>query len=136
MELGPGERLVLHALFVLGKYPALVAATAYILNHYAGWAIPTWVVCAVAIITVPLVISLAIAIRCWIVYRAAERQGAVLAPRWRGRWIGNLDVLRDLLNSFRTGYPGESAHAVLARGCASLRVSCVVYRGRIAGKVH
>ena len=101
---------MLRALLVIGKYPATVVAAAYVLSRYGGWTIPAWAVCVAAIVTVPLVIGLAITIRCWLVYRAAERQGATLAPKWEGKWIGNLDVLKDLLHSFRTGYPGEQVH--------------------------
>ncbi|EPT04095.1 hypothetical protein FOMPIDRAFT_1022169 [Fomitopsis schrenkii] len=107
MELGPGERLVLRALLVLGKYPAIVAAAAYALNHYAGCAIPVWAVCIGALATIPLVIGLVISFRRWRVSRAAERHGATFAPKVKGRWLGNLDVLKDVLHSFRTGYPGD-----------------------------
>lgn len=107
MELGPGERLVLRALLVIGKYPASIVAAAYVLNHFAGWAIPTWAVCVAVISIVPLVIALAITIQGWLVHRAADRQGATFAPKWEGKWPGNLDVLRDMLHSFRTGYPGK-----------------------------
>lgn len=107
MELGPGERLVLRALLVLGKYPALAAAAAYALNHYAGLAIPQWAVCSGALATIPLAIALTIEVRSWRVFRATERHGAMLAPKWEGRWPANFDVLKDVLNSFRHGYPGE-----------------------------
>ncbi|KAI0722460.1 cytochrome P450 [Fomitopsis betulina] len=106
MELGPGERLVLRAIIVLGKYPAIVVTVAYALN-YAGWAIPPWVVCIGALATVFLVVGGAITFQCWSVFRAAERHGAVVAPKVKGRWFGNLDVLKDVLHSFRTGYPGD-----------------------------
>ena len=58
MELGPGERLVLRALLVIGKYPASIVAAAYVLNHFAGWAIPTWAVCVAVISIIPLVVAL------------------------------------------------------------------------------
>lgn len=104
--------MVLRALLVMGKYPALVAATAYVLNHYAGWAIPTWAVYAGALATIPLAVCLSIGLRCWNVSRATKRYGATLAPPWEGKWFANFDVLRDVLNSFRHGYPGEYASTI------------------------
>ena len=106
---------MLRALLVLGKYPALVAATAYVLNHYAGWATPTWAVLTGALATIPIAICLTIGLRCWNVSRATKRYGATLAPPWEGRWFANFDVLRDVLNSFRHGYPGEYARVVAGR---------------------
>lgn len=97
---------MLRAIIVLGKYPAIVVTVAYALN-YAGWAIPPWVVCIGALATVFLVVGGAITFQCWSVFRAAERHGAVVAPKVKGRWFGNLDVLKDVLHSFRTGYPGK-----------------------------
>lgn len=117
---------MLRALLVLGKYPAIVAAAAYALNHYAGCAIPVWAVCIGALATIPLVIGLVISFRRWRVSRAAERHGATFAPKVKGRWLGNLDVLKDVLHSFRTGYPGEQPGII-----PEMRVDAWVFtRGR------
>lgn len=127
---------MLRALLVLGKYPALVAAAAYALNHYAGWAIPAWAVCTGALATIPLAIALAIGVRCWSVSRATERHGATLAPKWEGRWFANFDVLKDVLNTFRHGYPGEHPRvAVVLRTSGCKRVLCAGCRGRPVGEV-
>ena len=106
MELGPGERLVLRGLLTVGKYPVLVASIAYVLNHYAGWDIPAWTVCFGALGIVPLVVFAAVRIKYWQIFSAAARRDAIIAPKWEGKWLGNLDVLYSVLESFRHGYPG------------------------------
>jgi hypothetical protein len=41
--------------------------------------------------------------------------GACLVPRVQGRWLGNLDVLRTMMENWRDGYPGMFlASSVLA----------------------
>ncbi|KZT71413.1 cytochrome P450 [Daedalea quercina L-15889] len=107
MELGPGEQLVLRGLLTVGKYPVLVASVAYLLNRYAGWDIPAWAVCLGAFGVIPLVVFVAIRIRYWQIFSAAARRGAIIAPKWKGKWPGNVDVLYAVLESFRHGYPGE-----------------------------
>ncbi|KZT71411.1 cytochrome P450 [Daedalea quercina L-15889] len=107
MELGPGERLVLRGLLTAGKYPVLVASAAYLLNHYAGWDIPAWAVCLGALGTIPLAVFVAIRIRYWQVFSAAARHGAIIAPQWTGKWLGNLDILYLILEGYRNGYPGD-----------------------------
>ncbi|KZT71412.1 cytochrome P450 [Daedalea quercina L-15889] len=107
MKLGPGERLVLRGLLTVGKYPVLVASAAYLLNRYAGWIIPAWAVCLGALAIIPLVVFMAVRIRYWQVFSAAARRGAIIAPQWRGRWLGNLDILYLVLEGFRNGYPGD-----------------------------
>ncbi|KAH9930605.1 cytochrome P450 monooxygenase pc-2 [Fomitopsis serialis] len=107
MVLGPGQRLLLRALVVVGKYPVLVVSAAYLLDRYAGWAIPAWIVWLSALGIIPLVAFVAVRIRYWRIHRAAERKGAIIAPGWSGKWPGNLDVLQAVLQSFRHGYPGD-----------------------------
>nr|GAT57937.1 cytochrome P450 [Mycena chlorophos] len=59
------------------------------------------------------------AARNWLKYwhqkREAAALGARLAPRVRGEWPGNLDIMRDIMNMRLTGYPGDAFVGLIAK---------------------
>lgn len=61
----------------------------------------------IALLSVPAGVVFKIIWKEWADSREAEAMGARLAPRVRGKSLGNFDVLKVLMNYWKTGYPGE-----------------------------
>ena len=75
-------------------------------TRYLSLPIPAWAIALLSLLSVPGRIVGGI---LWTEFRdrrEAERLGARLVPRAKGKRFANLDVLEELLGHWRNGYPG------------------------------
>lgn len=61
-----------------------------------------------AFVGLPLFLTAKIQYKEWVDAKEAERRGARLVPRAKGRWLGNYDLLTSLMEQWKNGYPGSS----------------------------
>lgn len=61
-----------------------------------------------SILSIPLVLTFRVLIRELSARRNAHRHGALLPPQWKGRSIGNIDLLMKSIKDVNEGYPGMS----------------------------
>lgn len=76
-------------------------------TRYLALPIPAWAIALLSLLSVPGRIVGGI---LWTEFRdrrEAERLGARLVPRAKGKRFANLDVLEELLGHWRNGYPGD-----------------------------
>ncbi|THG93091.1 hypothetical protein EW026_g8045 [Hermanssonia centrifuga] len=86
-------------------YPAvLTLALCSILDSLFNADVPTWAYAPIAIASTPVSLAGRIWFHDWLVAHKAARVGAILAPRWDGKAIGNTDLLKLLMGAFETGY--------------------------------
>lgn len=104
--LPPGVPFLARSLLALSFYPLLIVASARLFHRFAGLAIPVWLVPLLALASVAASTAATIALRERRVRRAAARLGAVLPPRWDGRAIGHVDLLRSMVHEYKNGYIG------------------------------
>ncbi|KAF7305559.1 Cytochrome P450 [Mycena chlorophos] len=69
----------------------------------------------VSIASVPVHAAARDGLRYWRQKREAAALGARLAPCVRGKWPGNLDIMRDIMNMRLTGYPGDAFVPLIAK---------------------
>jgi hypothetical protein len=102
--LTPGV-IFLSRTFVL---PCLViAAVRFILDVHFGVFIPKRVVFGATVLAVPIITSLRLTWAQIKKRRRATALGARLVPKVPGKRLGNFDVLVQVINNVRHGYPGK-----------------------------
>ena len=79
----------------------------HILDHAFHIYIPPLARAAVFIAIGPFSIWLAILLDNVNCRLEAKKFATQLAPVWKGRRVGNFDVLLKIMHDFRVGYPGE-----------------------------
>jgi hypothetical protein len=92
---------------------AAFARTAAMLCY--GSSIPTWLLLPWLLACLPL--GFAIKILCTDLFRKYEAasMGARPMPVIKGKRFGNIDLMLNLLEHFKTGYPGMRQHVTLYR---------------------
>ncbi|ETW83746.1 cytochrome P450 monooxygenase 11 [Heterobasidion irregulare TC 32-1] len=90
-----------------------VVAARRVLHSYFNVFVPTWLFVLVLLATPPVVVAVRINVRAYQNKREADRMGAVLAPRYNGKWIGNWDLTVKLMQEFKNGYPADSLWTVI-----------------------
>lgn len=70
--------------------------------------IQTWLITLAVLFSVPISFTIRNSWRTLRHRRAAAAMGAVLAPRARGKYPGNFDLLLQGMDLFQNGYPGKS----------------------------
>ncbi|KAI0934647.1 hypothetical protein AcV5_006422 [Taiwanofungus camphoratus] len=106
--LPPGVPFLARGLLALSFYPLLIVASARLFHRFAGLAIPVWLLPLLALASVAASTAATIALRERRVRRAAARLGAVLPPRWDGRAIGHVDLLRSMVHEYKNGYIADN----------------------------
>jgi hypothetical protein len=96
----PGIRLLSRLLAVL----SLLLIAGYAVN------IPPHLVFVYTILGVPLLSALRIWAARITQHRRARAAGARLVPIAPGRWLGNLDIIRDLRRNWNVSYPRTSQY--------------------------
>ena len=66
---------------------------------------------ALALASAPLLVAARIHLRYRHIRAAAARSHSILPPKWHGRLPGDLDIMQDMVNSLKFGYPGMSVFA-------------------------
>lgn len=107
--LTPGVVFISRTLGFLGIFSVGAVTSRHLLEQYASISVPTWLFLTISVTSLPGIITCRILYKDWRDRREAARLGARLAPKMKGKWIGNLDILRDMVNNFWTGYPGTLA---------------------------
>ncbi|KAJ7454718.1 cytochrome P450 [Mycena latifolia] len=110
MELSPGVRFLACNLLL----PAISVFLARgVANATLGLAVSPWTVLWVSATgAASLAVIRAAATAVYHEFQA-KSMGARLAPRVRGRWPGNVDVLRELLAIYETGYLGDGFYGMV-----------------------
>ena len=107
-HLPPGVAFILHTLatkvapIVGGGYVTLAT-----LDAAFDIALPAPITWTVLSTSVPVVLIARAWWQSWRTRRNAKRLGAVLIPVWEGKLPGNYDRLKEMMEEFEHGYPGE-----------------------------
>ncbi|KZT09730.1 cytochrome P450 monooxygenase pc-3 [Laetiporus sulphureus 93-53] len=107
MAFPPGPSYVARTLAILFIAPATVVILIRLSNQNTYLTIPGWLTVILAFLSIPVCGAIAVQVRYWRIRHAAARLGATFPPTWMGTRFGNLDTLRNLLHSFKHGYPGD-----------------------------
>jgi hypothetical protein len=97
--------------FLVHRFPVLLIAVFVVFAleqvcAYFSVTIPTWFLVFASISSLPLYAAGQILLIFATERRDAVALGACSAPVVRGRWPGNIDVLRTMIHNFHHGYPG------------------------------
>ena len=73
-----------------------------------GIGVPFWIIVPSSIIALPIAFYAQGEFQYWRDKRKAESLGARLAPKVPYKWPGGIDLMAALIETFKTGYIGES----------------------------
>ncbi|PCH37762.1 cytochrome P450 monooxygenase pc-3 [Wolfiporia cocos MD-104 SS10] len=107
LKLPPGIVFLARLLLLTSVYPVFFFSVVGLVDRFSGIAIPTWLVCLVSAVIIPIIAIVRVYIRRWRINRAAARLGAILPPTWRGKRIGNVDTVAEMLESRKSGYTAD-----------------------------
>ncbi|KAJ7095943.1 cytochrome P450 [Mycena belliarum] len=112
--LGPGVVYLSSNAFLLSLPAVCTVAAARVLTATLDIAVPTWLVITLSVASLPLCTALSITLRSFKHRREAAALGARLPPiSTPGKWPGNLDLLIQMQNHWKNGYPGDGLLDVL-----------------------
>ncbi|KIK67201.1 hypothetical protein GYMLUDRAFT_37268 [Collybiopsis luxurians FD-317 M1] len=119
MLVTPGVNFLSRILAILVLFLFSAAAARRFLARYANITLSNSVFLAVTILSLPVLFTGRILLRDLKHKRHAAALGARPVPKVRGKWIGNLDVLKMMMDNFYAGYPADGLwEATEARGPA------------------
>ncbi|KAH9950984.1 cytochrome P450 [Amylocystis lapponica] len=115
--LPPGVSFILR-IFLLLSIPSICASVAAkFAARYLDIVVPPWLAIFTSFVVIPLCVILHKTRNNLQMRREAERLGAILPPRWNGKWFANVDLIPALMNAFVNGYPGDFlGENVISRG--------------------
>lgn len=102
MPITPGVDFLAHHLIP----PSVISAALAFISSFLDLPFPRWTFVLIALLTVPAQVIFGTIWKEWADRREAEAMGARLAPRVQGKSLGNFDVLKELMDYWKTGYPG------------------------------
>jgi hypothetical protein len=85
----------------------LLAAKNRLKPDIAASYLPGWAILLSAVIAIPVFPTVKRLVREWNERRKAAKLGATFPVRWRGKSVGNMDILRSLVASYENGYLSE-----------------------------
>ncbi|KAF9491473.1 cytochrome P450 [Pleurotus eryngii] len=103
----PGIDFLLRGAFVVIAPSVLFAIFLNYIFHLIDIQVSTVVIVLLGALALPVYAAFKICASDWKDRRQADRLGARLPPRVKGRSLGNLDVLRILIKDLGTGYIGD-----------------------------
>ena len=108
-EFPPGPSYILHQLLSLkvAGYAAFVGCI-HFGGEMLGIGVPFWIIVPSSIIALPIAFYAQGEFQYWRDKRKAESLGARLAPKVPYKWPGGIDLMAALIETFKTGYIGES----------------------------
>ncbi|OSX56951.1 hypothetical protein POSPLADRAFT_1067971 [Postia placenta MAD-698-R-SB12] len=109
MALPPGVPFLIRVSLILAFAPVCVVIVANFIWRHTDVALPTWPVTLLTVASTPLTILVRVWYRQWKYQRAAARLGAIMPPRWVGKKLGNLDILKEMLQTMQSGYIADFA---------------------------
>ncbi|CDO68134.1 hypothetical protein BN946_scf185003.g6 [Trametes cinnabarina] len=106
-KIPPGVPFLARRLVVDLIPAAIILVASRLFDFIFHFKLPVVTVTAGVVLSVPTLYALHIKLYQWHVRRAAAHLGAVLPPRWKGRSIGDRDLLDHVLEHYNNGYLGE-----------------------------
>lgn len=104
--LTPGIIYITRALAFPAFFTVGVVAARRFLETHTNLVLPTWIFVIISVLSLPALITCRILLRDWRQKRDAAAIGARIAPRVKGKWFANLDLLKMMMNNYYKGYPG------------------------------
>ncbi|KAJ3806004.1 cytochrome P450 monooxygenase pc-1 [Lentinula lateritia] len=111
--LTPGILYITRALAFPSFFAVGVVAVRRFLETHASLVLPTWIFVIISILSLPTLITCRILLRDWRQRRDAAAIGARIAPRVKGKWFANLDLLKMMMNNYYKGYPADGLIDIL-----------------------
>lgn len=106
VSIPPGVPFLVRNLAALSVPPIIVFGATRILRNHLDLILPGWLVVILSILSIPFFAAIKIWHKNYTMRQSAARLGATFPPQWQGKLPGNFDLLKELLNGFRYGYPG------------------------------
>ncbi|KAF4623248.1 hypothetical protein D9613_002331 [Agrocybe pediades] len=110
----PGIDLLARGFFLLSAFVAVIVSLNSLVATRLGYVIPTWIVLLSTALGIPLLSSVYILALKFRTARQAAAMGARVVPEVQGKMLGNLDVLKEMMDNFRNGYPGDGLDELIA----------------------
>ncbi|KAH9931765.1 cytochrome P450 monooxygenase pc-3 [Amylocystis lapponica] len=107
-SLPPGIPFLFRILLRLGTPPVCVLVLVYLLKTYSDIVLPSWVIVLSVLASNPLVVGVSRSRESRRERSAASRLGAVFPPANEGKWPGNIDLLLEIRDSSKYGYPSTT----------------------------
>ncbi|PCH42809.1 cytochrome P450 monooxygenase pc-3 [Wolfiporia cocos MD-104 SS10] len=123
LRFSPGIPFLARALLYVSIYPAISFSLVHIVARCTRLAVPTWLVCLISAVSIPLGAVARVYIRYWQWNRAAASMGAALPPTWKGKRFANIDTLTEVLHSYNHGYIADFAIDLFDRMGPTVRLS-------------
>lgn len=105
--LTPGLAFISRILAFLGLFLYGAVTSRRLLEQHANVVVPTSLFVVISVVSLPGLITCRVLFRTWKHNREAAKLGARIAPKVKGKWIGNLDILWQMMDNYWTGYPGS-----------------------------
>ncbi|KAJ3889160.1 cytochrome P450 monooxygenase pc-1 [Lentinula edodes] len=105
--LTPGIIYITRALAFPAFFTVGVVAVRRFLETHTNLVLPTWIFVIISVLSLPALITCRILLRDWRQRRDAAAIGARIAPRVKGKWFANLDLLKMMMNNYYKGYPAD-----------------------------
>ncbi|KAJ3758543.1 cytochrome P450 monooxygenase pc-1 [Lentinula raphanica] len=105
--LTPGIVAIARALVFPGLLTAGVVILQRLIGKSTGIILPTWTLISISVFSLPVLSICRIMLKELRQRREAAALGARLAPRVKGKWFANLDVLKMMMDNYHTGYPAD-----------------------------
>lgn len=102
----PGVDLLAKGSLILGAFVGTIVTFNSSVVARAGYHIPTWMLLAGTTIAIPVSLTVSVMSRKISNARQATAMGARIVPEAQGTWIGNLDILKKMMENLKFGYPG------------------------------
>ncbi|KAJ7602447.1 cytochrome P450 [Mycena polygramma] len=110
----PGVNLLARLTVHVFSKPIVLGLALHYGSKSAGIDIPVFATVLLAVASLPLYVTYRVLRRDARQRREAEAMGARLAPSVRGKWVGNIDWMRQMVHNRVHGYPGDGVDEVLA----------------------
>jgi len=102
----PGVDLLVKGFLILGALVGTIITLNSSVVTRAGYHIPTWILLVGTSIAIPMLLIVSVMSRKLSNVRQAAAMGARIVPEAQGQWIGNLDILKKMMDNLKIGYPG------------------------------
>jgi len=103
----PGIDLLARGLVSLVVFVGVITSVNSLVTTRLGYVIPTWMVLLGAAVSIPMVSTIYVLALKFRNARRASAMGARLIPEVQGKMLGNFDVLKQMMDNFKHGYPGK-----------------------------
>lgn len=102
----PGVDFLVKGSLILGAFVGTIVTLNSSVATKAGYHIPTWMLLAGTTIAIPVSLTISVMSRKISNARQATTMGARIVPEAQGQWLGNLDILKKMMENLKVGYPG------------------------------